>query len=143
MLGSLRQTGAMPWYVKRLLIPGLVIVMIVAIVAAVRIGSGRETPEIPGIVSLVPGPGENVLVQSPVGLVLRPDYDAALEINGVAIPPDQIEPPLNPGEVLFKPGIGKVIDELLPDRNCVTAEVWRRDLGRAEASTRDWCFRAN
>ena len=133
----------MPWYVKRLLLPGLVIVMIVAIVAAVRIGSGRETPEIPGIVSLVPGNGENVLVQSPVGLVLRPDYDAALEINGVAIPPDQIEPPLNPGEVLFKPGIGKVIDELLPDRNCVTAEVWRRDLGRAEASTRDWCFRAN
>ena len=133
----------MPWYVKRLLLPGLVIVMIVAIVAAVRIGSGRETPEIPGIVSLVPGNGENVLVQSPVGLVLRPDYDAALEINGVAIPPDQIEPPLNPGEVLFKPGVGKVITQLLPDRNCVTAEVWRRDLGSAEASTRDWCFRAN
>lgn len=133
----------MPWYVKRLLLPGLVLVIIVAIVAAVRIGSGRETPENPGIVSLVPGPGDNVLVQSPVGLVVRPDYDAALEINGVVIPADQIEPPLNPGEVLFKPGAGKVITQLLPDRNCVTAEVWRRDLGRTSASTRDWCFRAN
>jgi len=45
--------------------------------------------------------------------------------------------------VLFKPGAGKVITQLLPDRNCVTALVWRRDLGRAEASARDWCFRAN
>lgn len=140
MLG---QTGQVPWFVKRLLIPGLVVVMIVAVVAAVRIGSGRDTPEIPGIVSLVPGPGESVLLQSPVGLVLRPDYDAELTINGVTIPPDQVEPPLNPGEVLFKPGVGKVITQLLPDRNCVTALVWRRDLGRDEAAVRDWCFRAN
>lgn len=133
----------MPWYVKRLVIPALVIVMVVAVVAAVRLGSGREAPEIPGIVSLVPAPGDNVLLQSPVGVVVRPDYDAALTINGVTIPPDQVEPPLNPGEVLFKPGVGKVITELLPDRNCVSAQVWRRDLGRDEASVRDWCFRAS
>lgn len=133
----------MPWYVKRLLLPALVIVGVVAIVAAVRLGSGRDTPELAGIVSLVPAPGDNVLIQSPVGVVVRPNYDAALTINGVAIPPDQIEPPLNPGEVLFKPGATKVIAQLLPDRNCVTAVVWRRDLGRDAGATRDWCFRAS
>lgn len=133
----------MPWYVKRLLLPALVLVMVVAVVTALRVGSGREAPELPGIVSLIPGPGDNVLLQSPVGIVVRPDYDAQLVINGVSIPPDQIDPPLNPGEVVFKPGVGKVIVQLLPDRNCVTARVWRRDLGPEASSARDWCFRAS
>lgn len=133
----------MPWFVKRLLIPALVVVMVVAVVAAVRLGSNSANPEIAGVLTLVPGSGDNVLIQSPVGLVLRPNYDAQLIINGVTIPPDQIEPPLNPGEVLFKPGTGKVITQLLPDRNCVTAQVWRRDRGPDEAATRDWCFRAS
>ena len=142
-MGTARQTGGVPWYVKRLLLPALVLVLVVAVVAAVRLNSGREVAEIPGVVSLVPESGNNVLILSHVGVVVRPDYDAALTIYGVTIPPDQIEPPLNPGEVLFKPGGGKVITELLPDRNCVTAEVWRRDLGRERSATRDWCFRAS
>lgn len=133
----------MPPLVKRVLIPLLVVVIVAAIVAAVRISDRSGPSEVAGVVSLVPGSGDKVLVQSKVGIVVSPNYEASLVVNGAAIPPDQIDPPLNPGEVLFQPGPGKVIERLLPDRNCVTAKVWRRDLGPDTAASRDWCFRAS
>ena len=128
---------------KFLVLPGLVILIVVAIVSAVRISGDRPETEIPGIVSLVPGPGNQVLLQSPIGVVVLPAYDASLKVNGVTIPPSEINAPLNPGEVIFQPGAGKVINELLPNVNCVEAQVWRRELGPGTAATREWCFRAN
>lgn len=137
------QTWAVPRVVKFILLPGLLVVIVVAIVAAIRISADRPETEIPGVVSLVPGPGEQVLLQSPIGVVLAPAYDATLSVNGVAIPEGQINAPLNPGEVIFQPGQGKVITELLPNVNCMQAQVWRRELGPQTATTREWCFRAN
>jgi len=136
-------TGAVPKYVKRFILPALVVALGVAIYAATQATDGRSVPEIPGVVALVPGPGDKVLVQNKVGVVVNPNYDARLSINGTDIPASQIEPPLNPGEVLFQPGPGKVIEQLLPYTNCVDAEVWRRELGPDDANMRTWCFRAS
>lgn len=133
----------MPWYVKRLILPLLVVAMLGAMYFATQVTDGRQVPETPGIAQLVPGPGDKVLLQNKVGVVVEPGWDASVVINGTAIPPSQIDEPLNPGEVLFQPSPGKVIEQLLPDQNCATVEVWRQSDGPQAATTRTWCFRAS
>lgn len=133
----------MPWFVKRLILPILVLAMLVAIYASTQITDGRQVPETPGIAQLVPGPGDKVLLQNKVGVAVEPGWDASVVINGTSIPSDQIDEPLNPGEVLFQPGPGKVIQQLLPDQNCVTVQVWRQSDGPDVSNTRSWCFRAS
>lgn len=132
----------MPKIVKLVVLPALVVAMVAAVVAAVQLNSGRSVPDIPGIVALVPGPGDLVLMQSRVGVVVSPEYGASLDVNGVAIPPDQIDDPLNPGEVLFLPGEGKAVQSLVPETNCVTARVWALVDGPERGNLRTWCFRA-
>jgi len=133
----------MPWFVKRLILPALVLALGVAIYAATQITDGRQVPETPGIAQLVPGPGDKVLLQNKVGVVVEPGWDASVVINGTAVPSTQIDAPLNPGEVIFQPGPGKVIEQLLPDRNCATVQVWRQADGPGQATSRTWCFRAS
>jgi hypothetical protein len=133
----------MPWFVKRLILPVLIVALAVAVYAATQVTDGRQVPETPGIARLVPGPGEKVLLQNRVGVVVDPGWDASVVINGTEIPASQIDAPLNPGEVLFQPGPGKVIQELLPERNCVTVQVWRQSDGPGASNTRSWCFRAS
>jgi hypothetical protein len=133
----------MPWFVKRLVLPLLVVAMGVAIYAATQITDGRQVPETPGIARLVPGPGDKVLLQNRVGVVVDPGWDASVVVNGTPIPASQIDEPLNPGEVLYQPSPGKVIEQLLPDQNCVTVQVWRQADGPQGANTRSWCFRAS
>jgi hypothetical protein len=133
----------MPKIVKRVVLPGLVLIIAVAVFAATQLGGGRTIPETPGIVALVPGPGDKVLMQNKVGVVVSPEYGANLEVNGVDIPAGQIEAPLNPGELLFQPGPGKVLRSLEPENNCVTARVWLLVEGPERASVRTWCFRAS
>lgn len=133
----------MPKIVKRVVLPLLVVLMGAALFAAVQLNETEPRPEIPGIVSLVPGEGNQVLRQSSVGVVVSPEFGASLELNGLPIPPDQINEPLNPGEVIFQPGPNKVIDSLVPDRNCVTARVWQLVDGPERANLRTWCFRAS
>jgi hypothetical protein len=132
-----------PWYLKKIVLPLLVLVAIGAIVFAVRT-AGRETgAEVVGIRTLVPIAGAQVLQQDRVGVVIEPGWDASLTVNGTPIPTDQLDKDLDLGQVFYKPGAGKVIESLPPDRNCVTARVWRRALGPDAATARSWCFRAS
>jgi hypothetical protein len=132
-----------PWYLKRIVLPLLVLVAIGAIVAAVRISGGDQGAEVQGITALVPVAGAQILQQDRVGVILAPGWDASLSVDGTAIPTEQLDKDLDLGEVLFRPGAGKVIEALAPDRNCVTARVWRRALGPEAATPRTWCFRAS
>jgi hypothetical protein len=137
------QTVPVPWYLKRIVLPVLVLVAIGAIVVAVQTAGRGGGAEQQGIRSLVPIPGAQVLQQDRVGVVVEPAWDASLSINGTAIPDDQLSKDLDLGQVFFRPGPGKVLESLAPDRNCVTAQIWRRALGPDSASTRTWCFRAS
>ena len=112
----------------------------------------------PIIESLLPEPDSEVLRQSFVGIDLISGYEAELTINGVPIPPDEInvlrdlENPRESAETsgsfgstlnrfLYQPLEGRAVPELLGDRNCVSAVYW--PLSDPEKRQRiDWCFTA-
>ncbi len=112
----------------------------------------------PIIESLLPEPDSEVLRQSFVGIDLISGYEAELTINGVPIPPDEInvlrdlENPRESAETsgsfgstlnrfLSQPLEGRAVPELLGDRNCVSAVYW--PLSDPEKRQRiDWCFTA-
>ena len=112
----------------------------------------------PIIESLLPEPDSEVLRQSFVGIDLISGYEAELTINGVPIPPDEInvlrdlENPRECAETcgsfgstldrfLYQPLEGRAVPELLGDRNCVSAVYW--PLSDPEKRQRiDWCFTA-
>ena len=112
----------------------------------------------PIIESLLPEPDSEVLRQSFVGIDLISGYEAELTINGVPIPPDEInvlrdlDNPRESAETsgsfgstlnrfLYQPLEGRSVPELLGDRNCVSAVYW--PLSDPEKRQRiDWCFTA-
>jgi hypothetical protein len=117
-------------------------------------------PEIanPAIDSLTPLPGAEVLRQSQVGVDLISGYAAELVINGVPIPPDQVNILRDPNSsdntgtnpqpgrfdqtinrFLYQPLEGRVVPALKGDENCVIAAFWPISDPTAIESV-EWCF---
>jgi hypothetical protein len=99
-------------------------------------GSGRV------VEALIPANGAATPRQVQIGIDLGSAYDAQLVVNGVVIPPDQLEkhPELN--QVLFTPGPDKVIKVLDAGKNCVKALLFRVDGTPAALNNPEWCFSA-
>lgn len=112
----------------------------------------------PIIEALVPEADSEVLRQSTVGIDLISGYEAELTINGISIPPDQINilrDVENPREsattggsfgstlnrFVFQPLNGRAVPELLGGRNCVVAEFWPLS-DPSERKKIEWCFTA-
>lgn len=110
----------------------------------------------PAIDSVTPLPGAEVLRQSQVGIDLVSGWEAELEINGVAIPPDQVNVLRNPeapdqdaeqvgtfdstiNRFLYQPLEGRAVPELKGDENCVVATFWPLSDPSAIESV-SWCF---
>jgi hypothetical protein len=91
---------------------------------------------------LIPGNGAATPRQVQIGIDLGSAYDAALVVNDIVIPEDQLErrPELN--QVLFTPGPDKVIKELKAGSNCVEALIRRVDGTPASLNNPKWCFSA-
>ena len=92
--------------------------------------------------AFIPTDGAATPRQVQIGIDLGSAYDAQLVVNGIVIPPDQLEkrPELN--EVLFTPGPDKVIKELDAGKNCVKALIFRIDGTPAALNDPQWCFSA-
>jgi predicted short-subunit dehydrogenase-like oxidoreductase (DUF2520 family) len=99
-------------------------------------GSGRV------VEALIPANGAATPRQVQIGIDLGSAYDAQLVVNGVVIPPDQLEkhPELN--QVLFTPGPDKVIKVLEAGKNCAKALLFRVDGTPAALNNPEWCFSA-
>ncbi len=110
----------------------------------------------PAIEALFPARGDEVLRQSQVGIDLVAGYEAELVINGVAIPPDQVNVlrnAENPDEsaaeagtfsttinrFLYQPLEGRAVPELKGDENCVVATFWPI-ADPDDIRTTSWCF---
>lgn len=93
---------------------------------------------------LLPASGDEVLVQSQVGLDLADGYNAYLTINGTEIrsAADGLITNLGTGMVLYQPGPGKPVESLNSGQNCVIAMVW--DVLETESTAKpvSWCFDA-
>lgn len=101
--------------------------------------SVSAAPEV--VEHLVPPAGSEQLRQSEIGIDLAPGYEAALIVDGVAIPTDQLREVPEQGQVFFTPGKGKVIEELEGGQVCVVAIAWKSSVGRsAQDQPFQWCF---
>lgn len=87
-------------------------------------------------------PGEGDLVVQPVRVVidLRPNYDAAFVIDGITIPPDQIDAIPQTGRYQFEPGPGKVIERWTPGSHTVVV-TYEGGENRLDVGTVVWTFR--
>ncbi|HJM28167.1 MAG: hypothetical protein QF596_06240 [Acidimicrobiales bacterium] len=147
---------------SKVLGPLMVTVGIVGVILGFALSS-QDSTDIrvegnPVIESLLPEPGSEVLRQSFVGIDLISGYEAELVINGVPIPPDQINvlrDADNPREsaqtsgsfgstlnrFLYQPLEGRAVPELLGGRNCVSAVYWPLS-DPEKRETIEWCFTA-
>ncbi|MEQ1788292.1 MAG: hypothetical protein ABL966_14665, partial [Acidimicrobiales bacterium] len=93
---------------------------------------------------LVPRGGDEVIRQSELGIDLAPGYEGALELNGIAIPTEELRLVPEQNQVFFTPGDGKAVERLHAGPNCVTASVWKSADGRGTANDKSftWCFSA-
>ncbi|HEX6236638.1 MAG TPA: hypothetical protein VFZ68_05565 [Acidimicrobiales bacterium] len=93
--------------------------------------------------SLIPDRGAQVPQQQPtIGVDLAGGWDAALAVNGVEIPDDELDVTPELSLVQFTPADGRAVEQFRPGRNCVEATIWPLSAGRDGEETRTvgWCF---
>jgi hypothetical protein len=73
---------------------------------------------------LIPSEGSEQLSQVQIGIDLTNGLDANLTVNGVPIPPDELQrrPELN--QVFFRPGPDRAVEALEPGDNVVRADIF-------------------
>ncbi len=135
---------------------GGIAVFIVAFVVANTDEPGSVRIVNPAIESLIPAPGSEVLRQSQVGVDLIGGFEAELVINGVQIPPDEVnvlrdaeQPDQSASQTgrfgttinrfTYQPLAGRSVPELQGDRNCVVATFWPT-ADPTDIDTVEWCF---
>tara|TARA_X000000368_G_scaffold27981_2_gene21092 strand:- start:10536 stop:11021 length:486 start_codon:yes stop_codon:yes gene_type:complete len=148
---------------SRILGPALVTVGITGVILGFALSNSGSTDDIrvegnPVIEALFPEPDAEVLRQTSIGIDLITGYEAELTINGVPIPPDQInvlrdlENPRESAQTSgtfgstlnkfsYQPLEGRAVPELQGDRNCVVAVYWPLSDPTDRASI-EWCFTA-
>jgi hypothetical protein len=129
---------------RRLWLPALIVIGLGLIVGAGFLGNtGNQEPlgGQPALEAIIPRDGAQILEQDGVGADLQVGWAGVLTINGVDIPANQLEQDNGLNQLIFKPGSGKVLTRLQPDRNCAKIVFWRLQDGRAaDSPSRTWCF---
>lgn len=144
---------------RRILIGVLVVACLAGLVVAGTLSAtGEDETAVSGspIVRQVPGDGATVLRQSEVGVELTPGWEGNLVVDGVLVPDEQLEgrdptatnemgEPVGaegnaPYLLFFRPGPGKVVEELTTGRVCAAATYFRSADGPGTARTTTWCF---
>ena len=145
-------------YVGPALVALGILLVIFALLLTTRGSEDIRVEGNPTIEALIPEANSEVLRQSAVGIDLISGYEAELTINGIPIPPDQINvlrDEENPREsastggsfsstlnrFMFQPLEGRAVPELLGGRNCVIAEFWPLS-DPSVRRTIEWCFTA-
>jgi hypothetical protein len=111
-------------------------------VAATLIGSGGGGGPLPeGIEAVFPTENAKTVAQDRVGADLASGWTGRLFINGTEIPTAELDEDGGLNQLVFTPAKGKVLDALLPNRNCATVEYWRLADGETSANpAQSWCF---
>jgi hypothetical protein len=154
--------AAWPAWRRRLLFGSLLAIAAVAAflgLARADTGEGEDRGD-PAIVRLTPPDGGQAPRQTTVGAELAPGFDGRISLNGIEVPEEQMEGardpattdpldieengirPNNRNRVFFRPGPGKVIEEL--QRGSVAVTVRYFPEGRPEeAKTISWSIRVD
>ncbi|HEX5367061.1 MAG TPA: hypothetical protein VFW63_10430 [Acidimicrobiales bacterium] len=114
--------------------------------AVLALDEGGDDPVLRGgdeavVEDLIPRRDAQVPQQTSIGIDLVAGWDAALVVDDVEIPRQELQLTPEIGLVQFTPGPGRAVEELRPGRNCVTAVIWQLAEGRGGDDRRiPWCF---
>lgn len=151
---SLHQDVTVHPLVRRFVMIGLALVALGLIVYAAMDSSGgldnASLSKPPYVLRLEPQSGSEVLTQATVGIEVKTGYDAYLDINGVTIrnvvdtaDGDGLKKiPMNGLYITYTPGPGRKVPKLKPEKNIVTAFVYKSEDGPASALPFQWSFDA-
>lgn len=138
----------LPDWARRIIIVVLVVGALTGLVLTTRAavtGSDPTSDALPdSVLALVPAPDSEVLAQSQVGIRVEPGYDGYLVVNGVEVRTsvDGLRKDLGSGRIDFQPGPNTAVPSLNPERNCVTAVIWKQSEGPRASRPIPWCFNA-
>ncbi|MPY95894.1 MAG: hypothetical protein GEV08_23410 [Acidimicrobiia bacterium] len=136
----------MPPIARKLLVPVVILLALGLFAAAGFMAADPDEPLVGSraLEQLFPARDAEILRQGLVGVDLAPGWAGRLRIDGVAIPPDQLEQDNGLNQILFEPDEGKVIEQLSPQENCAEITYWQVAEGadRAGPPLR-WCFRVS
>lgn len=130
--------GATRYRVTLLLLGMAFIVVVIGAVLVAPSGTGGSLPD--AVQRISPEDGELVLRQTRLVVHLRPGYAARLDVDGIAIPADQIAFTPETGLHVFQPGPGKVIEEWTPGFHVVMME-WDTSSRLPDRGSMAWTFR--
>lgn len=126
------------------MIPAVILAALGLFVAAGFMAADPDEPLVGSraLEQLIPVRDAEILRQDVIGVDLAPGWTGRLRIDGIPIPPEQLEPDNGLNQLLFKPGPGKAIERLDPQQNCAEITYWQLAEGAdlAEPPLR-WCFR--
>jgi hypothetical protein len=123
--------------------------------------TGRDAQDLPTQIERIsPSKGDSVLQQTPLLVDLIPGYTGELEVNGLAIPVEEVRAATNPepGQTVaaaeslvtkFDPGSntltyvpqdGAIVERLPLGQNTIKVVYWRLDEGPTRALSYTWQF---
>jgi hypothetical protein len=134
----------MPDWLRRSLYGPAVVVALFSLFLAFDRGRDEQPPVVRGPVARVfPEPGAVAARQGAIGVDLAFGYDAALEIDGRAIPDDQLDRVVGINQLSFTPGDGKEIERLDGGRHCAAVRYFTAGQQPEDAGPPySWCFTA-
>ena len=108
--------------------------------AVFLIPSGDPAALPDAVESFAPGEGDLVVQPIKVVLDLKDNYDARFLIDGISIPPEQVDSILQTGRHQFEPGAGKAIERWTPGEHTVVA-TYKGGTNNTDSGTIVWTFR--
>lgn len=129
----------------KVLIPLIIVTCLAGVVFAGLLADTSDEPLVGtgAIEALIPSSNTKIVREDTIGADLAVGYQGKLSINGVDIPKEQLVADNGLNTVLFKPGPGKVLTELLPNKNCAEITYWQIQTGPESAGLPlRWCFSA-
>jgi hypothetical protein len=130
--------------------PWRLVIVVVVLLAVANLGvlllsqsdtrpAGRSYPN--AIDSVFPRPGELARPQDTVTADLRSDLTGVLVIDRAEVPEDQLDRVPELGQVSFRPGSGKDLEQFAPGPHSVTVLYWPQGKPRpAHPGAYSWSF---
>ena len=132
-----------PWRV------GIVVIGLIAVanLGVLLLQKADTSPPAPvgqpsNVLSVQPAPGSLVRPQTTLDVQLQTNLTGAFVLDRQEIPVNQLETAVATGEVAFRPGPGKGLQQFAPGNHTVTIEFWPATKPRPpDPGSYSWSFR--
>jgi hypothetical protein len=132
-----------PWRI------GIVVIGLIAVanLGVLLLHKADTTPPAPvgqptNVVSVQPTPGSLARPQTTLDAQLQTNLTGTFVLDGQEIPVNQLETAVATGEVAFRPGPGKSLEQFAPGNHTVTVEFWLATKPRpTNPGSYSWTFR--